>query len=350
MWVAATLAVGAAGGSAFFAFGLPLPWLLGAMIATTLVALAGAPLRASPSVRNLVMVVLGVMLGGTFSPEMISHVANWTTTIGILLVYVAIVAAILFAAYLKFTRFNRPTAFFSAAPGGFGEMVALCGLYGGDMRAVSLVHSVRILMTVFLIALWFKMFEGYVPGGSANVAARLSSIALDDAMILIGCGIVGFAGARVLRIPAGPLLGPMAASAVVHLLGLTAAQPPQTLIAASQVVIGASAGCRFTGIRLRDVVGAAAAGALSTAFMLATAASCAYFLAPLVDATFPVLLLAFSPGGLAEMCLISLSLGIDTAFVSTHHSARLIFLVVCLPFVFRYVFNRATSDKTGSAD
>jgi hypothetical protein len=42
-----------------------------------------------------------------------------------------------------------------------------------------------------------------------------------------------------------------------------------------------------------------------------------------------LLLLAFIPGGFAEMSLIALGMGVDPAFVVTHHSLR-VFLVVLI--------------------
>jgi hypothetical protein len=50
---------------------------------------------------------------------------------------------------------------------------------------------------------------------------------------------------------------------------------------------------------------------------------------------FTALILAFAPGGLAEMTLVSLALGIDTAFVSTHHLFRMLILVLGAPFALR---------------
>ena len=42
-----------------------------------------------------------------------------------------------------------------------------------------------------------------------------------------------------------------------------------------------------------------------------------------------------SAGGLAEMSLIALALGIETAFVATHHVARIGMIVIAAPLVFR---------------
>jgi uncharacterized membrane protein AbrB (regulator of aidB expression) len=54
---------------------------------------------------------------------------------------------------------------------------------------------------------------------------------------------------------------------------------------------------------------------------------------------FSAALLAFSPGGLAEMSLIALSLDIDAAYVSSHHIVRIFMIVLAAPFLFR-LFSR----------
>jgi len=53
------------------------------------------------------------------------------------------------------------------------------------------------------------------------------------------------------------------------------------------------------------------------------------------DLPFYALLLAYSPGGVAEMSLVALALGIDIAMVATHHLFRLFFVLVPAPQMFR---------------
>jgi uncharacterized membrane protein AbrB (regulator of aidB expression) len=61
----------------------------------------------------------------------------------------------------------------------------------------------------------------------------------------------------------------------------------------------------------------------------------ALVLAPLTGIPKAPIVLAFAPGGLAEMSVIALSLGIETAFVATHHVARIAMIVIGAPIVFR---------------
>lgn len=66
MRVTLALAVGVAGALVFAWAGLPLPWMLGAMTATTIAALMGAPVAAPLKIRPVMFAVLGVMLGSTW--------------------------------------------------------------------------------------------------------------------------------------------------------------------------------------------------------------------------------------------------------------------------------------------
>jgi uncharacterized membrane protein AbrB (regulator of aidB expression) len=50
---------------------------------------------------------------------------------------------------------------------------------------------------------------------------------------------------------------------------------------------------------------------------------------------FAAALLAFSPGGLAEMSLIALSMNVDAAYVSSHHIVRIFMIVLAAPLLFR---------------
>ena len=56
-----TLALGGLGGVIAYLIDLPLPWLLGALITTTLASLAGVRLGSPGRLRKGVLVVIGVM-------------------------------------------------------------------------------------------------------------------------------------------------------------------------------------------------------------------------------------------------------------------------------------------------
>ena len=67
-----TLALGIPGGALFYLLQLPLPWMLGAMAATTIAAISGVRVALMPSLRLVFVAILGVMLGSAFTPEVVA--------------------------------------------------------------------------------------------------------------------------------------------------------------------------------------------------------------------------------------------------------------------------------------
>ncbi len=332
--MALTLTLGGAGGILFHELHMPLPWMIGALVFTVVASLSGAPLVRPKRLRLYMVPVLGVMLGAGFTPEAIRHASEWIASLSMLLVYAIGITAMVSYYLVKVAKWDAATSYFSASPGGFGEMALLGEAMGADDRKISLNHSVRIMLTVLVIPFWFKFFEGYQPG-NMGALGNMADIRPKDAAILVACAVVGYYVARRLRFPAAQLLGPTLVSAIVHMSGLTEARPPQEIVALAQVVIGASIGCRFLGISLRDMFGTMVQAAGITIFMLGAAYAGAWVVSSFTGLPVNTLWLAFAPGGLAEMTLISLSLGIDVAFVSVHHMVRVIFLVAMAPIAFK---------------
>ncbi len=328
-----TLVLGGLGGALFYWIQTPLPWMMGAMCVTTLAALFKAPIKASKDLRNLFVVVLGILLGSTFTPAMLDVIGQWTVSLAAMVVYVTVVGLSLCLFMVKVTKYDRTTCYFSAAPGGLNEMIIVGGAMGGDERVISLVHSARVLFVVFSLPFFFDYSaDSYA---AATAAGEESGLGWTDIGLMAAAAVVGYLLARLLRIPAAQLTGPMLCSAAVHLLGWTDAKPPIELVAVAQVIIGSTIGSRFAGIKWREVVHPVGLAFVLTVIMIAVSAGFAYVLQPVVGAPFDALWLAFSPGGLAEMSLIALALHLDPAFVATHHVFRILVVVILAPLAYR---------------
>lgn len=334
-YMLASLAFGAAGGLIFDWLTMPLAWMIGAMVFSTVAALAGAPVRGSKRIRTIVVPVLGIMLGSSFTPETLDRVGTWVPSIATMLVFVTTVIAVVSVYLYRVMGFGPVSAYFSATPGGLAMMVATGSEMGGDDRRIGLTHSSRIMLTVLIIPLYFRLFEGYVPGGLQTLGSVVD-ISLRDALILASC-MLGYPVFKLLRLPAAQILGPMAFSIAIHATGLTTAKPPVEVVNIAQVVIGTGIGARFVGVSVVRLYRVIVAGAGGTVVMVGGAALAALGLESVTGLPFAAAWLAFAPGGLAEMTLISLALGIDVAFVSTHHLVRMVFMVVAAPLVFAFL-------------
>jgi membrane AbrB-like protein len=325
--------LGAVGGTLFQYFQLPLPWMIGSLAAVTCAAMLGLEVRMPATARLAVVPIIGVMLGAAFTPAAVARMAEWWVTVTGLLVWTAVGTLAAYAYFRSFTDYDRVTAFFSAIPGGLNEMMMFGRHYGADDRTISLTHAFRLITVVFVIPFWYR-FGGLLPAARPPGVA-LADLGLVDVGVLGACAVVGALVGYRLRLPAGSLVGPMALSAAAHFAGLTATVPPAVLVAAAQVVIGVTIGCRFVGVTFARA-GRAMLHALAVALMMiAFTVVAAQIMQRLTDLPLPALVLGYAPGGLAEMSLIAIALGVDAAFVSCHQIARVVLVIFIAPIVVR---------------
>jgi membrane AbrB-like protein len=333
--IAMTLAIGAVGGVVFAWLGLPLPWMLGAMTAVTIAALSGLPVTVPRLLRNVFVTVLGVMLGASFTPEAIARVAQWSVSLAALTLWSVLCFALAYAWFRRVSGFDKVTAYFCATPGGVNEMTIVGSELGGDPRLIVLVHVTRVMITVFTVPIWFRIHYGAVASSGSVGDVGLADLALFDYAVLALCAALGGLGARRLRLPAAALLGPMILSAAVHLGSVVESTPPTAIVALAQVIVGATVGCRFVDATLALIRRTVAHALVTAVMMLAAGVGIALVLSRFLDVSAPALILAFAPGGLAEMSLVALALGVDAAFVATHHVLRISLVTTMAPLVFR---------------
>ena len=335
--LALTIGVGAVGGWIATRLNVPLPWMIGAMVATTILAVAGVPLTLSAPLRVPMSMVIGVMLGSSFTPAMAAQIPLWWPSVLGMLAYCIVVTLVLIV-YFRRLGYDRPTAFCAATPGGLNEMTQVSEALGGDHRAVAMIHAARILIVVIAIPIGFVLFGGFDPSGRAAVPAgsgSWASYSVREVALLVGCALVGGFGAKACRIPAGWVTGPMVLSGVVHVLGWSHTAPPALLVNVAQLVIGAFIGARFAGVAVRTILIQLRDSFGAVLFMIAIGLACAYALKPISPAGFGGLVLAFAPGGLTEMSLVAFAMGIEAAFVAAHHFLRIAMVVIVSPMIFR---------------
>lgn len=332
------LAIGAIGGAIFLALRMPLAWMLGSMFLVAVVALAGGgrhiPLKVDKRLRELMVTVIGVMLGSAFKPEMIDRAGEWLDLMILMLVYVPLATLVCYQVFRRLGGLDPVTSYFSATPGGLQEMTLIGEHYGGDPRSIILTHAIRVFMVVMTVPVYFRFVEGLdVPSMTPGV--HLADMPLQEGLLLLGCGIVGWFGAGLLRIPAARLVGPMLVSGAVHLAGLSSAQPPPELVAVAQVAMGAALGVRFVDTPIREVGRIARLAVIATALMLAISVAMTIGFSRISGLATEAVMLVLSPGGLAEMSLVALALGVEVAIVSSMHVFRIVVVVILAPVAFR---------------
>ncbi len=336
------LSIGLVGGVTFWLLSLPLPWMLGALFATMIAGVARVPVRGPDRIRPLLVAVIGVMLGARFQPELLDRVAVWTGTLSLLLLYLVAVGAVVVPYHRFVGRMDWPTAYFAGMPGGLAEIVEIGEANGAKVRPVVLAHSLRIVLTISAIAIWYRVVQGLQVG--AATAGMQGWPAWDEALILLAAAVGGSLLGRWLRLPAPTFLGPMFVSAVLHVTAVSEIAPPMMLVNLAQLLLGTVLGCRFYGVSPRELRDAGALALGATALTMALAFAFARAMQAVAGVPADQAMLALAPGGLTEMGLIALAIHADVAFVALHHVVRILAIIVAAPVVFRLL--RRTSGRS----
>ena len=329
------LAIGGVGGFVFNWLKMPLAWMLGSCMFSTVAAFAGLRVGMRVQLRQGMVIILGVLLGSGFSPDLVQQLGQWAVSLGIVSLMTVTGATLCYFWLRRFTDWNKPTCYFAAMPGGLNDMTILGGAMGGEERAIALAQALRILTVVMTIPVWYRLVNGAQTSVLTMVHGPTGNDWRDYA-ILIACGLIGATIARLLRLPAAFMMGPMIISAAVHLGGFTASKPPGELVAAAQVVVGAGIGCRFVGAAIDKLHKEMAASIGAALIMIVCAVVFAKISVALTGLNLDATVLSYAPGGFAEMSLIGLALGIEVAMVATHHLFRLFLILLTSPLIFRF--------------
>jgi len=338
--LAATLALATVAGALALALHLPLPWMIGPLVATAAASLAGLPATSALALRNAGLWVLGTALGLYFTPAMLALVARLWPALLLALGW-ALLLGWGFYRWLAFsargTGLAPATAFFAGAIGGASEMALLAERHGGQVDRVAAAHSLRILIVVLLVpfALQALGVQGADPAAKAVRTVDPAGLAL-----LLAATAAGGAFMQWRRTPNPWVLGALIVSMAISASGTTLSAVPGVLSSAAQLAIGVNLGVRFTPDFVRAAPRWLSAVALGTLVMLALSAGFGALLAwggGLHPAT---MALATSPGGMAEMAITASVLGLGAPVVTAFHVLRYVAVLVLTEPLWRWELRR----------
>jgi membrane AbrB-like protein len=325
-----TLAIGATGGLVARALGLPLALLLGSLCAVGVSAALGLrPLGRGITVpqklRLFFVPVIGVAIGGQFTPQVVAEMPGWWPSLLGLCLYVPAAHWLGYRMYRRFGGLSPVTAYFGAVPGGLIESVALGEEAGADGRMLVLLQFLRLILTIVFVPILFTVLTGHAVGSSGGAALHGADLPLGvaDVAVLVSSGVVGYFAGQALRLPAAIMTGPLLVSAAAHLAGLTAGGPPDWAVAVTQLVVGSVLGARFAGLPKGALWLALRLAVVNVGAGLVLAYGFALALAGWAGQPAAAVFLAYAPGGLTEMSLVALSLQMSVVFVTAHHVARI---------------------------
>jgi len=159
--------------------------------------------------------------------------------------------------------------------------------------------------------------------------------------------LVTGAAALALRragVPNAWVIGPLVVAMMLTGAGIQLSRLPEWAIRAGQLCIGVSLGTRFTPRFVHTAPRYLASVALCTLVTLLLGAAFAFLLARATGLHAGTMLLATSPGGIAEMALTARVLHLGVPVVTAFHVVRMVVVVLAIGPLFR-VFRRMRDGR-----
>ncbi len=322
-----TLAIAAAGAGLFWLVGFPAAVLTGSAAAVSLATILGVRTAIPTLLRDGVFLIIGVTIGSTVTPEVISTALRWPISLLVLTVTLLVALVVGQATLMRVFGFDRMTALMSATPGHLSYVLSMSVEISADVRRIALVQTVRVLLLTLLVPVLVSLWgiEGtarLADYGAISPVALMTSLAV---ALLVGLLL------KRLQVPAALLIGAMIVSAIGHGAGLTPGTVPVWMTMVAFVCMGALIGTRFRGFSPRDIAASLSAGIVMTLITCAIAASGAMVAAQIIGLSPAALLLAFAPGGVEVMAALAVETGLEPALVAAHHVFRLLVLGIAIP-------------------
>jgi hypothetical protein len=335
--IAGALTVCAAGGALCAGLGTPLPWMIGPLGAMAIVQFGGASLEAPPGGRHFGQMAIGIALGLYFTPAVAREVLAHAPALVAAAAGVFLIGVVSSRVLERAARTDPATAFFSTAIGGAQEMVVLADRHAAQADRVALAHSLRLLVVVTSVPVAMTLL-----GQTGTDDYRPVAVPFDPAGLAILGGLAlaaAFAWRRTGL--ANPfMMGPLAMSIAVTVAGLELSSIPSWLTNAAQLLLGCSLGARFQQSFLREAPRFVAAVLATVVLMLLLCTALALGVAWAAGLLPATVLLACSPGGIAEMAITAKVLRVGVAFVTAAHVIRFAIVVLATEPAYRHLARR----------
>ncbi|MEV0948676.1 AbrB family transcriptional regulator [Rhodococcus sp. NPDC049939] len=320
---------------ALSAFGLAAAAVFAALVVAAICTLSGTgPARVPPAVEMAAQGVVGVSVGFMLDKHTLAALgSNWIAAVSVCVatLVISIVAGVL----LGLHRSVDPlTGALSMVAGGAQGLVAMTKELGGDIRTVAVIQYIRVALIIMMMPLAATLL---FDAGNANPPSRNYSESAGapwyiGVALVVGCIVVGIWSARVVRLPAPAMLGPLTVAGAVELTGwVETVAVPQLLLLLAFAVIGWQAGLAFTPASVRTIFRVLPVAIL---LILGVVVACACLGILLAHATGISLLegyLATTPGGLSAVLAVSTESGANVTFIAAVQVIRIVIMLFAAP-------------------
>jgi hypothetical protein len=330
------LAVGIPAGYLFHRLRTPIPWMVGPMIAVAALNLSGVRMHSPPYARQMGQVILGSAVALYFTPPVVRALAANLPAIIAATVAVFIVGILGALTLSRASGVDQKSTFFASIPGGAMAMAVLADRYGAQIAPVAVAHSLRVSVVVILIP--FALTYSGIP---LEAAAYRPALPLNVPILTLWLAAGWILGAisERLHLTNGCLLVPIFFGAALTVSGVQLSAVPNWMTQFAQLMFGLVLGARYERAFFARYKLFIPFALLNSFFILIASVIAGGLLAWIFELPVATLIIATSPGGLAEMTITAQALHISVPLVVAFH----LFRVVVVNMGTQYIYTAIAS-------
>lgn len=354
------LLISSLGGILLVLLGLNIGWIIGPLIMAAILSFkqpnwfknpANPNKGISPHWVRIGQTVLAVQLGQKINISVLATFKDHWMTITIMLLLSVVFSLFSGLVIWKFSRTDMITSFFATAPGGIVAMPSLADDAGANTGVVSIVQTMRVFLVVMIIPLiaatWIApgVSDSVTNVSSSTSATQFELSHLVGTILLLLAAWGGKFIGKKLKFPSPILIGGMLSVAIVQSLYYFIVGTelliwwPAIILIIAQIFMGSSIGSRFQRSMFQGIGKVILVAFISTIGLIIAMLLCALIVSYITGIPLITSVLAFAPGGIAEMAATAIVLDADSTFVVAVQVLRIVVVLLVLPPIFKLLNN-----------
>lgn len=344
------LLIGSIGGFLCSLTGFSVGWMIGTMLILGYISLNCPSLIVQilpqrgilPHWKQVGQIILAIQIGEQMTFSVVHVFQSSWFLISIMLLFSLLFSILLGLLLWRFSESNLLTSLYASTPGGVSNMPSVAQEVGANPVTVSLIQTMRIVLVVSIIPLFASEWKD---GSSVSTTIMNTAGSISPSILWTGiltCAAMGgYSIGKWLHLPAPRLVGGIIGVAVIEFVGSTlmGTSPlpwlPSWVKILAQIFLGASIGLSVKREMFMGMRKVAFMGLVSSFSLVVIMLGCSSIVSYLIGIPLRTSILAFAPGGVAEMAVTAISLKADASFVVAVQTLRLITIFLVLPPIFK---------------
>lgn len=312
----------------------PLPWMLGAMLFSSMIRLLDLPVRIPTQTRQLGQVLVASSVGLSFTPEALQVMGTLLLPMVLAAIVTILLAFGVAGVLMRLTRVEAITAILASLPLGPVESAVLAEKHKIPPGPIVFAQTLRIIFLVVLIPPLIVLLDGSV----SDPVAVLRNLEWNarGALILFAFGLGGALIAGRLGLGNPYFIGALAGAAICAALSLPITPFPYPVLACAQVFLGIWLGAVFDRDLVRRARGFIPGSILTSLLLVCLCAAMGVVLTYLTGQPWQVMVLATAPGSVTEMALTAKILQEGLALVTAFHLVRIFIILPFAPMIINW--------------